>query len=427
MPRPRKDARVLKRWIERRGKWRVVACLPDGRRVARDLGAEADADRLVAQLEARLARANETTVERAVLLYSRHLAKKGNKPGSIEDTLYRLRTFFGPVLKVRVSSLSATRCQELYAGKWDGDRLLEHGLVTRPTSKKRDAEGRAIGPPLAVDSQRNILLESKTFGRWWVSQGWAGESPLEEVKADGKRNHGGLGKTVLRRKEIRQLYRHAIERARAGDERATGTLLALVLGMRATKIVTRQVRDLDDEEWILGVDMEHAKTDASERGNEVPTILRPLLARLTKGKRPDQYIFGTGDKPHWRDWVRESIQRLCVSAKVRYPTAIFGATSTLKRLPRASSSFAATRRNASSSAAAGTRASTSTPANGPRTPPSCGRSAPRSIAGWHGATVARSIPMPTRIEQARCATLAFRGRAQTDRPRPEPLRPRATR
>jgi integrase len=224
-------------------------------------------------------------------------------------------------MKVRVSSLSEDRCKELYAGKWDGERLLEHGLVTRPTSKKRDAEGRSIGPPLAVDSQRNVLAECKTFGRWWVAQAWVATSPLEAVKGEGKRNHGGLGKTVLRRKEIRAFYRCVLIRARAGDERAIAALLALLLGMRATEIVTRQVRDLDDEDWVLGVDKDHAKTGASERGMEVPKILRPMLARLIKAKGPDQYIFGDGNKPHWRDWVRKSIRALCIGAKVPLETA----------------------------------------------------------------------------------------------------------
>jgi hypothetical protein len=46
----------------------------------------------------------------------------------------------------------------------------------------------------------------------------------------------------------------ATERANAGEEGAAAAMLALLLGMRATEITARVVRDLDDEGrllWIL--------------------------------------------------------------------------------------------------------------------------------------------------------------------------------
>jgi integrase len=323
VPARRKDARVLKRWIAERGKWRVITVLADGGRHSTEFGAEAEADKLVAQLEAKLARAHETTVERAIAQYQPRLLKKGNQPGSVEDTIGRLRDFFGRVLKVRVAGLTESRSKELYAGKWDGERLLEHGLVTRPTYKKRDAEGRPIGPPLAVDSQRNILMEAKTFARWWVDQSWVAKSPLEKVKGEGERNHGGMGRTKLVRKQQKAFFRKAVELAGGADEvvseRATAVLTQLLFATRSTDVVKRRVMHIDTEDWEFEV--KDGKTPASDRTFELPKFMRPFYQRRMKGKRDEQYVFGAGDKPHDRDWVRDSVHMVCRAAGLPPATA----------------------------------------------------------------------------------------------------------
>lgn len=332
MPAHRKGARVLKRWIDERRAWRVIAILADGRRSAREFGVEADADGYRKEWEAHLARLSEVTVERAIVIYKGHLLKEGNRSSSVEDTEYRLRSFFAPALKARVTSITAERAKFLYLGRYDGERLVEHGLVTRPTYKQRDEKGNPVGPPLAADSHRNMLMEAKTFGRWWVSKGWVAASPLEGLQGVGRRNKGGLGKSTLRKTELRALDAAMVAKAKAGDERAVGAMMALYMGMRAQEIVTRQVRDLDVVDWTIGVDLAHAKTAASEREMGVPRIMRPMLARLIKGKAPEQFIFG-GDRPHWRDWVRESIQRICASEGIPLETAhgLRGAHSDLAR------------------------------------------------------------------------------------------------
>jgi integrase len=323
VPAKRKGARVLKRWIEQRQQWRVIPYLPDGRGRSRHFGSEADADAYVALWTHKLARLSEVTVEKAIALYEQKQLKKGNSPESVGDTSYRMRRFFEPVLKVRVASLTPERCKELYEGKWDGERLLEHGLVTRPTFKKRDAEGRPIGPPLAVDSQRNILLEAKTFGRWWAEQGWVAASPLEGVKGEGERNHGGMGKTRLVRKEQKALFRKALELAAMEDEvvheRATAVLTQLLFATRSTDVILRQVRHIDLEDWTFEV--KDGKTPASDRTFAIPKFMRPLYQRRMKSKREDQYIFGEGDKPHDRDWVRDSVHMVCRAAGVPLETA----------------------------------------------------------------------------------------------------------
>jgi integrase len=324
VPAERKGARVVgPRWIEDRQQWRVITYLPDGRGRSRHFGSEADAHEYVALWTNKLARLGEVTVELAIDRYEEW--KKAKRPprefrkgqqDPVDTTVHRLRTFFGPVLKVRVASLTAERCKELYAGKWDGKALLEHGLVTRPTR---------AGRPLAVDTQRNTLLECKTFGRWWVTQGWRAESPLEDVEGEGARNHGGKGRTRLARKEQKRLFRKAVEIAQdeardaAGRERALGLLTQLMFATRSSDVISRQVRHVDLEDWEFEV--KDGKTPASDRTFVIPKFMRPMYRRQMQGKREEQYLFGAGDVPHDRDWVRDSVHFVCKEAGVKRETA----------------------------------------------------------------------------------------------------------
>ena len=257
-------------------------------------------------------------MEKAIAIYRRkHLVPKGNKGVSVNGVEYRLGKFFAPDLRRPLSALTEERCQILYRGKWDGERLVEPGLMQRLTK---------TGKPMAVDSHRSCLADAKTFLGWCVDDGIIGSNPLAKVKGQGKRRHGGKGRTDLGTKELRAFYRKALELAETDGndderERATGALTALLTAMRASEIVSRRVRHLDDEEWTLRVDFASAKTEESIRMFDVAQVLRPLLMRLVKGKGPEQFIFGDGDRPHWRDWVRKSVRMVCTKAKVRYATA----------------------------------------------------------------------------------------------------------
>jgi integrase len=328
VPRARGEARVVKRWIASRGKWRVIAILADGRRTAVHFDDEAAADKQKDAFERELRRLGEVTVEKAIVAYRRErLSRRDIEARSVDDDDYKIRRLLAPVLALRMSGISQKRAQELYEGRYEGVHLVEHGLVNRPKLRRAPSEDKnpcllackclGDGPPLAVDAHRQMLLVTKTFMRWCASKGWVTASPFEGVKGQGRRNAGGLGKSSLSKTELRALFTTAMDVARAGDERAVGVLFALVFGMRATEIVTRRCRDIDVVTWTVEIDPEHAKTDASDRDNEIPPALRPVVQMMMKGKRPDQWLFGDGDSPHWRDWVSESTRRLCVKAKIR--------------------------------------------------------------------------------------------------------------
>ena len=106
-------------------------------------------------------------------------------------------------------------------------------------------------------------------------------------------------------------YRKALELAIGGDRGATAALVALLLGMRASEIVSRRAGDLDEDSapgdllWIPC-----AKTPAGRRTIEVPGELRPLLVACAQGKASDRHLFEcerpherAAHKPHGRDWV----------------------------------------------------------------------------------------------------------------------------
>jgi integrase len=165
---------------------------------------------------------------------------------------------------------------------------------------------------LSVDSHRNILAESKTFMRWCVTKGWISRSSLEPIDGVGRRRKG---KEQLRIDEARKWMVKAVDLADDGEAGAVAAMAALVMGMRASEIVSRVVRDLDDDGTLLWIP--DSKTEAGKRTLRVPELLRRFLGELAEGKKPHDLLFGYHD----RDWVRDWVRRICVKAGVPRVTA----------------------------------------------------------------------------------------------------------
>lgn len=123
----------------------------------------------------------------------------------------------------------------------------------------------------------------------------------------GKRRHG---KPQLRIDEARKWMATATELAAAGEAGAVAAMLALLLGMRASEIVSRVMRDLDDDGRLLW--LPDSKTEAGKRTLRVPEVLRESLQGLVADRKSDALLFGV----HWRDWPREWVQRICAHAGV---------------------------------------------------------------------------------------------------------------
>jgi integrase len=151
---------------------------------------------------------------------------------------------------------------------------------------------------------------------WCVKQEWIATNPAANVEPIGQRNRG---KKQLRIDEARKLVDVCIRRANEGDEAAVGALTSFLLGLRASEVTDRVVRDLDDNGRLLWI--EFGKTKRSRRTLEVPALLRPYLLALAKDRPADaqlisRTIFERTGKKRDRHWLLYHVERLCAEAEV---------------------------------------------------------------------------------------------------------------
>jgi integrase-like protein len=98
-----------------------------------------------------------------------------------------------------------------------------------------------------------------------------------------------------------------------------GALTSFLLGLRASEVTDRVVRDLDDNGRLLWI--EFGKTKRSRRTLEVPALLRPYLLALAKDRPADAQLISrtiserTG-KNRDRHWLLYHVERLCAEAEV---------------------------------------------------------------------------------------------------------------
>jgi integrase len=292
MARRTKPERVLGPYRHHR-RWRVLLVSAGGEKTVTDYESEEKARQVVRSVRRELAKGGDRTVLEARDKYEVFMREdKGNKLRSISATVWRLGIFFHEE-DLQLDQLTPTRCK----GYYDALRTCQ-----RPKTKR----------PLAVDSHRNILAEAKSFLGWCVGNRWLARNPLEEVVGVGRRRHG---KAQLRIDEARRWQAKALEFADQGEAGAVAAMMSLVMGMRASEIVSRVVRDLDDEGRLLWIP--ETKTEAGKRTLPVPDFLQPYLRQIAEGKGPTDFLFGR----HWRDWPREWVQRICKAAKVPVVTA----------------------------------------------------------------------------------------------------------
>jgi integrase len=240
------------------------------------------------------------TVSDAVQAFVVNMRDRGLRVGTVDRAEAHLRCFFDldteidgkPIRFARtggfVEDLRPHRCEELY------------GALTKR---------------VAVDTHRNGLATTKSFLKWCVKRGWIRSNPAEDITAIGQRNRG---KKQLRIDEARKLVDLCIEKANAGDDAAVAVLVALLMGMRASEVTDRVVRDLDDEGRLLWIEV--GKTKRSRRTLEVPAVLRPYVLSLAKDRAPDEQLLGRrstkrGNK-RGRQWLRHWLAVFCDEAKI---------------------------------------------------------------------------------------------------------------
>ena len=171
------------------------------------------------------------------------------------------------------------------------------------------------GQVVAAASHRTVLAQSKRFFNWAVEHGYAPLNPFATVKPVGKPK---VGKAQLRIDEARRFVATALSLAHQGDRAATAALMALMLGMRASEVLCRVVRDLDDNGRVLWIT--RGKTENARRRLEVPEILRWHLRCMSEGQQAEDLLFGSSpvhpDKPLTDAWLWGHVRRICDQASV---------------------------------------------------------------------------------------------------------------
>ena len=165
---------------------------------------------------------------------------------------------------------------------------------------------------VAADTHRNALSVGKDWGAFCVSRRWLRLNPFADVEPVG-RKVTGAEKPQLRIDEVRKLQ--AWCHAHAGEQGAIVTLGYLLLGARASELVRRPIRDLDDDGRVLWIGK--TKSRAGRRRLKIPAELQPLLANLAAGRASEAPLFvGEDGEARDRFWARLQVLRACRLAEV---------------------------------------------------------------------------------------------------------------
>lgn len=262
-------------------KWRILIRVPGQKQQVHDTyETEEEGKRALRRLRTEARKYDGPTVSRALELYAQQLRANGLKEHSVDTTIYRLTKVFAPVADQPLAVLTSARAKELFATLTDW----------------------------SVDTRRNTLAEAKTFCGRAKSNGWTEIEPMKDLQGEGKRKRG---KAKLTKDEARRYLDKCRELAgeRKQAEAAIAATIPLLLGYRASEVVDREVRDLDDGGTVLRIPA--AKSQAGIRSQKLPEWFRPLIASRTAGKGPTDRIF-----EHDRSWLLKQVKRMCKLAGV---------------------------------------------------------------------------------------------------------------
>lgn len=287
---PKSPARVVGPYFDKNvGKYRLVVVEGD-RRKSVPVGSEQEALSLKAELERALTAQSSLTIGAALDLFLEEKAQQGLKPRSLNTLDYKLR-YFLPVDEP-LCTLSPQRAEEIY--------------ITETQRPSR------YGRPVTAQTHQSVLRLTKLFFRWAVQRGHLRANPFEGVKTVGKAN---AGKRQLRVDEARRLYQLLLQAGKTGEPGAIAVLTQLLLGLRSSEVLAREVSDLDDGGRLLWIPS--GKTKNARRRLHVPEALRPLLLGLVKGLPPERLIFGDKHgKQRFHMWLWRQVKLFCKRAGI---------------------------------------------------------------------------------------------------------------
>jgi integrase len=261
--------------------WWILKRVPGQKQQVHDTyETEEEGKRAIRRLRAEARKNEGPTVSQALDLYAKQLKANGLKEHSVETTIYHLTKMFAPVAHQPLALLTSERAKDLLANLTDW----------------------------SVDTRRNTLAEAKTFCKRAKANGWTELEPMKDLEGEGKRKRG---KAKLTKDEARRYLNKCRELARDPKhaEAAIAAAIPILLGYRASEVVDRQVRDLDDGGTVLRVPA--AKSQAGIRSQKLPEWFQPLLASRTQGKGLTDRIF-----EHDRSWLLKKVKAMCRMAGV---------------------------------------------------------------------------------------------------------------
>ena len=267
--------------------WRIhiVTRRSDGRRQTsyRSYSTRAEAD---AAITGARSQAQGATVKHAVDALLEKMRTAGLAPSTVETAEYRLHHFFGlPMNANRPLRWLINRGEELYAA----------ARVNR-----------------SADTHQAELALAKQVGDLCWKKRWLRVNPFAIVEPVGRKRHGST-KPRHGVDESRKLREWCLERTT--DQHAVITLAYLLLGARASELVRRDKRDLDDRGRLIRIS--EAKTPKGIRRLIIPDELRGPLLALCRGKAPTDPIFTREDGARaTRHWAYHHVKRICREAGV---------------------------------------------------------------------------------------------------------------
>lgn len=275
--------------------WRVHWVYPRGADGKRPTKYTTHATRAAADLELAGARdeASGVTVRQAVDLFLERVRSKGRADSTVENYEHRLWMILGlPANAGRSIRYVNGRGADLYVAS-----LTRH----KPT--------KAVAR--AADTHLNGLSVGRRWGAFCVKEKLLKKNPFEDVEGVGRKAIGAdKSRLTVNESRVLRAYCH-----RSGDQDATLTLAYLLLGPRASELVKRDVRDLDDDGRLLWIGK--TKTSAGRRRLLLPDELQPLLLALTKDRATDAPIFvNLAGERMSRFVARDRVKAVCKAAKV---------------------------------------------------------------------------------------------------------------
>lgn len=296
MARPKSPPRVNGPYPDRGGTRFRVRIFDRGRRKDLYFRSEKDALECVAEAQRGLSTASSRAISDLIDEYMREKEHLGRaKAETCADQRERVRWFLRAYLDDDIGTLTPKRASALY-----------QEIIGRTSQK--------TGKPMAAASHRHYLALTKGFFLWAVRVGHLERNPFKEVQPIGRVS---AGKPQLRIEEAKHFIDTALQRFDLqGDAMALGAAVALLMGLRASEVLSRQGRDVDRSGQILWIDT--GKTRNARRFLDVPTVLQTRLQSLASQGRPDELLFGTNrvGKPRTRQVLWQAVHGICDAAGV---------------------------------------------------------------------------------------------------------------